>query len=75
MERKFTLKSARMYRNLTQQEMADYIGVHCNTYAEWEKHPEKVRIKDAERISSVLDMPMDAIFYGPSTTKCSDERR
>lgn len=70
MEQKFTLKSARMFRDLTQQEMADSLGVHCNTYAEWEKHPEKVRIKDAEKIALVLEMPMNAIFYGSDTTKC-----
>lgn len=72
MEQVFTLKSARMYRNLTQQEMADHLGVHSNTYAEWERHPENIRIKDAEKISLVLNMPMSAIFYGSDTTKCSE---
>ena len=72
MEQKFTLKSARAYRNLTQQEMADQLGVHCNTYAEWERHPENVRIRDAEKIAIVLGMPMNAIFYGSDTTKCSE---
>ncbi len=36
MEQKFSLRTARMFRNITQQEMADKLGVHCNTYADWE---------------------------------------
>lgn len=70
MTQQFSLKSARAFRNITQQEMADRLGVHCNTYAYWEKHPETIRIKDAEKISMVLDMPVSAIFYGINTTKC-----
>ena len=73
MTQQFSLKSARALRNYTQQEMADLLGVHCNTYADWEKHPENVRIKDAKRIASVLELPVSAIFYGPYTTNCGED--
>lgn len=67
----FTLKSARVYRGFSQEEMADKLGVHRNTYANWEAHPDVVSIKNAELISQVLQMPISAIFFGTDSTKCS----
>ena len=69
--RLYTLKSARVFRNLTQQELADKLGVHVNTYSDWEKHPENLRIKTAQKIAEILEISAGDIFFGTDTTKCS----
>lgn len=62
MPKEFTLKSARVFRGLTQEQMAEKLNVHRNTYANWESDPENVQIKDALKIAEVLQMPVSSIF-------------
>ena len=69
--RLYTLKSARVFRNMTQQELADKLGVHVNTYSDWERHPEDLKIRNAKRIAEILDISANDIFFGSDTTKCS----
>ena len=58
-----TLKQWRRVKDLTIEEMAKACGVHPNTYAAWERNPDKVRIGDAVKVASILGVDVDAIFF------------
>lgn len=59
-----TMKMARIGKGLTQQEVADILGVHVTTYAKMEKNPEEVSIKDAKRFADIVGIPATDIFFG-----------
>ena len=58
------MKMARIGKGLTQQEVADILGVHVTTYAKMEKNPEEVSIKDAKRFADIVGIPATDIFFG-----------
>lgn len=60
---RLTLKAARMMRGITQDDMAEKLNVHRNTYAAWESHPEDISIKNAEEICRILNLPADNIIF------------
>jgi len=59
-----TLKQARIGINATQQEIADKMGVHVQTYARMEKHPEDMTIAQAKRFSDIVKRPVGDIYFG-----------
>lgn len=59
-----TMKQARIGINATQQELADRMGVHVQTYARMEKHPEDLTIKQALLFASIVDRPISDIYFG-----------
>jgi transcriptional regulator with XRE-family HTH domain len=63
-----TLRQARAMRGFTQKELARRLGVHVQTYSKMEKEPEEVTIRDAKRISEILDVSYDLIFFDNSST-------
>lgn len=62
-EDRLTLKATRMMRGLTQDEMAEKLNVHRNTYAAWESHPEDISIKNAEEICRILNVTVDEVIF------------
>ena len=60
---RISLKSARMMRGITQSEMAKLLGVHRNTYVNWEEHPEDISIKRADEICRILRLTADDIIF------------
>lgn len=64
----FTLKQARMLSGKTQNQMADSIGVCRDTYRAIEAEPERATIAQAKKISLVLGLPVDQIFFGFDST-------
>lgn len=60
-----TIRQIRRAKDVTQQEMADFLGVHVNTYAEWEKNPGNIAISIAMTICEKLGVPFDAIIFLP----------
>lgn len=65
---KFTLKQARLLKGLKQDDMAERLGVHVQTYRRMEKHPDTVTIGDAKKISEILGMDYDYIFFNVDST-------
>ena len=63
MTEKFTLKQRRMIQNFTQEQMASKIGVHINTYRNWEEQPQKISIEKAKKISAALNISINEIFF------------
>lgn len=58
-----TLKQSRLIKEKTQDEMAQILGVHVQTYRKLEENPENVTIGQAKKISSFLDISYNDIFF------------
>jgi len=63
MPQKLTLKQHRVIRDITQEQMAEKIGVHRNTYVNWEENPENISIKNANKFATSLGISIDDIFF------------
>ncbi|MBR2654701.1 MAG: helix-turn-helix transcriptional regulator [Lachnospiraceae bacterium] len=58
-----TLRQWRKAREITQEKMADRLGVHINTYQNWEKEPGKITIENSKKIAEILGVPLDDISF------------
>ena len=58
-----SLRSWRRARNISQNEMATKLGVHVNTYQNWENEPEKITIANGKKIAEILGLNMDDISF------------
>ena len=59
----FTVKQARQYAGFTQREMAEKLGVSRDTYRKIEASPEDAPSATAKRISEVVGISIDQIFF------------
>lgn len=59
----FTVKQARVFRGLTQKEMAKKMGICRATYIKIEENPECATVKQAKMISDITEIPFDCIFF------------
>lgn len=57
------IKYARKLANITQQEMADKLGVAKNTVSRWESNSNPVGIDDLERIAEILNINNYSWFF------------
>lgn len=64
-----SLKQMRLIKAKTQDEMAEKLGVHVQTYRKLEENPDEVTIKQAKIIADFLDVPYDDIFLPINSTK------
>lgn len=62
--RQLTMKQARIGVDLTQQDVADKMGVHVQTYQRMEAHPEDVTIKQANEFAKIVGLRFEDIFFG-----------
>ena len=60
---KITPKMARVGAGLTQQEVADALGVHVTTYGKMEKNPDEMTIAEALQFSKIVGLPLQDIFF------------
>ena len=59
-----TIRQVREEAGITQQQMADKLGVCRQQYANYEQHPERVTIEQARRICAILGAEYERIFFG-----------
>ena len=59
----FTIKQARLFAGKQQQEMADFLGIHVQTYRKLEKNPSIVSVEQAKKISEITGISYDQIFF------------
>lgn len=62
-----TIRQMRLAKEITQQEMADKLNIHINTYAGWEKEPLSISIGNAFKIAEIFEVSIDDIFFGQET--------
>lgn len=58
-----TLKQTRLIKEKTQDDMAQMLGVHVQTYRKLEENPENITIGQAKKISSFLGISYNDIFF------------
>lgn len=63
MTEKLTVKQHRLIREISQEEMAEKVGVHVQTYRAWEENPEKISIAKAKKIAIAFGISINDIFF------------
>lgn len=58
-----TVKAARLCAGLTQQDIANMLKIHVQTYANLEKHPEKFTIAQAEKFAECVKQELSDIIF------------
>ena len=59
-----SMKMARVGANLTQQQVADKMGIHVQTYSKMENDSENVTIREAKLFSEIVGVAWTEIFFG-----------
>lgn len=66
-----TLRQHRLVREISKEEMAQKLGVHINTYSNWENEPQKISIEAAYKICNIFGITPDMLIFLPSAeTNC-----
>ncbi|MCU4757435.1 helix-turn-helix transcriptional regulator [Bacillus cereus] len=63
-----TIKQARLIKGFTQNEMAQQLNVHVQTYRNMENHPDEVTVGNAKKICDLLGISYDQIFFNDNST-------
>lgn len=58
-----TVKQWRRAKDITQEQMAKELGIHVNTYQNWEEAPEKISIEKAVQIANIFNVPFDDVSF------------
>ena len=58
-----SIRQIRRMREIRQQEMADYLGIHVQTYRKIEEHPETATVEQAKKIAEKFRM---MIYFLPT---------
>lgn len=64
----FTLKQARLLKELTQKEMSKKLGISEYVYRKYECNTDKIPIGVAQKITSILGMSYDSIFFSHNSS-------
>lgn len=64
---KLSLRQWRNVREISQEAMALKLGIHVNTYQNWEKEPGKIGISNAVKISEILNVPIEDINFNATS--------
>lgn len=60
---KFSIEQARIYRGISQDEMAAKIGIHPNTYCRKEHNPYTFRMGEMKKFLAAVQMKMSDLIY------------
>ena len=58
-----TLAEWRRVKKISQEKMAQMLGVHVNTYAAWEKNKARMPVDKAFAAAKVLEVNIDSIIF------------
>ncbi len=68
-----SLRSARINKGLTQEELARLLGISTCTLSRFEQDPDRVSINMARRIADILGWSVaDIFFHEESTIRCEE---
>ncbi len=65
MER-ITVRAARINAGLRQEDVAEALNIHPQTYMKFEQHPEKMTIKMANDFAKIVDRSVESIYFLPN---------
>lgn len=58
-----TLREWRRLKEISQEEMAEKLKVHVNTFQRWERESGKIPYDKACEIAAILEVPIDNISF------------
>ena len=58
-----TLRAWRRAKEISQEDMAERLNVHVNTYQNWESEPDKISIGNAKKIAEIFGVSLDEILF------------
>ena len=61
---RLNLRQARRLKDKTQNEMAELLNMHVQSYRKLEENPDLTTIGQAKKISDFLGISYDEIFFG-----------
>ena len=64
----FTLRQARTHAGLTQEDVANSLGIDRGTYIRMEKEPQRATVKQINAISALTGIPVVDLFLGCNST-------
>ena len=62
------IRQARRMQDIRQKDMADFLGIHVQTYRKIEEHPGMATIEQAKLISKKLGISYDDLFFADNST-------
>jgi DNA-binding XRE family transcriptional regulator len=65
---KMTFRQVRLMKEISQQQLADAIGVHVNTVMHWEKKPDNIPVSKAIAIANFLGCDITSIIFVSNPT-------
>lgn len=68
-----SLLEARKSAGITQQEIADELGITRQTYMKIEENPSVATVLQAKRICSILSRSYESIFFGRNASLTSTQ--
>lgn len=63
------IKEARQSSNMTQEEVAGYLGISRVTYGKMERDPDLITLSDAKALSELFCIPLEDIFFSSNCNK------
>lgn len=66
-----SLREWRRVKEISQEEMAEKLNIHVNTYMNWEKNPGKIGFLKAVEISKILNVSLDDISFTSENVEVS----
>ena len=69
------LKQVREQRRLSQQQLAQRMGVAQNTLCNWENGKRRMDRETLLRLAQVLDVPVDYLMGGPAADPLSPQEK
>lgn len=57
----FAIKAMRQRKGLTQQEVADYLGIKKPRYGDWERETREINLRDAIRLADLFGCTLDEL--------------
>ena len=57
----FAIKSVRERAGLTQQEVADYLGIKKGRYGDWERETREINLRDAVTLADLFECTLDEL--------------
>lgn len=66
LEQMMTLKSLRVRCRLTQEEVANRLGISRRTLSKWEQDSSDMPIKYMQQFADIYNYPLNYIFFGNS---------
>ena len=68
------IKAQRMFRNYTQEYMADRLGMTQKAYSKIENHETRITVDALQRVSEILDYPIH-LFFEPYDNNLVGEKK